>query len=82
MIIMKKIVCVKTKDPLYWREKCIDKILLNIPKKYREDVYIYYLVSIIFRTGTYEEAYDELIKELAKEFNIEIEIRDIEWTSG
>ena len=68
----KEIRCKKTRDEIYWRERCIDIIILNIPKKYHEIAYAYYLSRVIFRTKSLEKVYDELIETLAKKFDIKV----------
>ena len=68
----KEIKCRKTKDELYWREKCLAKVLLNIPEQYFEKAYAYYIKSIIFRVEPLTKAYDRLIEELAAEFDIRV----------
>jgi len=68
----KEIKCKKTKDEIYWRERCIDIIMLNIPIEYHQKAYAYYLSRVIFRTKSLEKVYDELIEELAKEFDLKI----------
>jgi len=70
----KEIRCKKTRDEIYWRERCIDIIMLNIPEKYHEIAYAYYLSRVIFRTEKLEKVYDELIEELAKTFDLKIVI--------
>ena len=70
----KEIKCKKTRDEIYWRERCIDIIMLNIPIEYHEKAYAYYLRRVIFRTEPLTKVYDELIEELAKEFDLKIVI--------
>jgi len=68
----KEVKCKKTKNELYWRERCIDIIMLNIPIEYHEKAYLYYIKNIVFRTEKLEKVYDRLIKELAEIFGIKV----------
>ena len=70
--MVKEIKCKKTKDELYWKERCIDIIMLNIPEEYHEKAYAYYLSRVIFRTKPLTKVYDELIETLAKKFDIKV----------
>ena len=72
--MVKEIKCKKTKDEIYWRERCIDIIMLNIPIEYHQKAYTYYLRRVIFRTEKLEKVYDELIEELVKTFDLKIVI--------
>jgi hypothetical protein len=65
-----EIKCRKTKDELYWREKCLSKIMLNIDDKYHMLI-LRYLYEKLTKDNMLK-VYDEMIEELAKEFNIKV----------
>jgi len=69
-----KVKCRKTRDPIYWREKCIDKIILAIGSDKHETALAIYLSETIFSDESFEKRLDKAMERLSKEFNVEIEI--------
>jgi hypothetical protein len=69
-----KVKCRRTQDPIYWREKCIDKIVLALGSDKHEVAMAIYLAETIFSVDSFAKRLDRVIKKLSKEFNIEVEI--------